>query len=82
MPGLGPAAVSARIASCIMLLDASVSRKGVKPFRKGWRVDADMLNFSFEVAERENLRGAAYAHRRIVIVERLTGRHNYKAEVA
>ncbi|WP_281033429.1 MULTISPECIES: hypothetical protein [unclassified Mesorhizobium] len=41
-----------------------------------------MLNFSFEVAERENLRGAAYAHRRIVIVERLTGRHNYKAEVA
>jgi hypothetical protein len=65
-----------------MLFAASVSCKGVKPFRKGWRMDRDMRNFSFEAAERENLREAAYAHRRVVIVERLTSRHNNKAEVA
>ncbi|WP_292622716.1 hypothetical protein [Mesorhizobium sp.] len=41
-----------------------------------------MRNFSFEAAECENLRETVYAHRRVVIVERLTSRHNNKAEVA
>ncbi|MGX9115624.1 hypothetical protein ACWTU6_02850 [Mesorhizobium sp. BHbsci] len=41
-----------------------------------------MQNFSFEAAEREDLREAVCAHRRVVIVEMLTSRHNNKAEVA
>ncbi|MGX9176843.1 hypothetical protein [Mesorhizobium sp. BHbdii] len=40
-----------------------------------------MQNFSFEAAERENLHEAVCAHRRVVIVERLS-RHNNRAEVA
>jgi hypothetical protein len=69
-------------ASGLMLFGASVSCKGVKPFRKGWRMDGDMQNFSFEAIERENLREAGCAHRREVTPERLTSRHNNKAEVA
>jgi hypothetical protein len=41
-----------------------------------------MQNFSFEAAECQNLREAGCAHRRDVIPERLTSRHNNKAEVA
>ncbi|MGX9574908.1 MULTISPECIES: hypothetical protein [unclassified Mesorhizobium] len=40
-----------------------------------------MQIFSFEAAERENLRQARCAHRRDVIPKRLT-RHNIEAEVA
>ncbi|WP_280953402.1 MULTISPECIES: hypothetical protein [Mesorhizobium] len=41
-----------------------------------------MQNFSFEALEREKLRQAGCAHRRDMIPERLTSRHNNKAEVA
>jgi hypothetical protein len=40
-----------------------------------------MQNFSFEAAERENLREAVHARRRHMAPERLI-RHNNKAEVA
>ncbi|SJM30665.1 MULTISPECIES: hypothetical protein [Mesorhizobium] len=41
-----------------------------------------MQNFSFEAAERENLRQAGGARRQDLIPERVTSRHNNKAEVA
>jgi hypothetical protein len=41
-----------------------------------------MQNFSFEAAECENLRQAGCAHGQDLIPERLTSRHNNKAEVA
>ena len=41
-----------------------------------------MQNFGFEALERESLREAVRAPRRDVILERLTGRHNNKTEVA
>ncbi|WP_352959018.1 hypothetical protein [Mesorhizobium sp. M1393] len=41
-----------------------------------------MQNFSFEAAERENLREAGCTRREDLIPERLTSRHNNKAEVA
>lgn len=41
-----------------------------------------MQNLSLETLERENLCEAACARRRDLILERFTGRHNNKAEVA
>ncbi|WP_287211773.1 hypothetical protein [Mesorhizobium sp.] len=41
-----------------------------------------MQNFSFEAAERGILRQAGCAHGQDLIPERLTSRHNNKAEVA
>ncbi|CAH2403734.1 hypothetical protein [Mesorhizobium escarrei] len=41
-----------------------------------------MQNFSFEAAERENLRQADVARGQDLIPERVTSRHNNKAEVA
>lgn len=41
-----------------------------------------MQNFSFEAAKRRNLRQAGRARHQDLIPERLTSRHNNKAEVA
>jgi hypothetical protein len=41
-----------------------------------------MQNFSFEAAERRNLRQAGCAYGQDLIPERVTSRHNNKAEVA
>jgi hypothetical protein len=64
-----------------MLFAASVSCKGVKPFRKAGGWTEDMQNFSFEAAKRGDLRQAGCAHGQDLIPERLI-RHNIKPEVA